>query len=444
MSFSPRVAVLLAVVVPAVLGACSDAGDGQRSGEEGRAPGQVSGSGTGEAVSQADKPPNLTRLCESARPTNGSPAVRPADLAFPESRRIGDEAPEKLGRVVGLEGGEGADSAIWVADAFRPGIVVFSQDGTFRTSFGEQGRGPGDFAGMGVGSHGGTADFDQLDRLGDDLLTVAGNDHIHLFTSDGDFVDRVETMFSLNGPFAHRHLAGWSDREVLFVRTAAGRFGSADPDSIPPQHVMKLVRLSRTGQSFETSVEAVLHNSIVRLHPYDGFPPNSYFQRHFARTWDAAGERLLATYAFDHHRVCLFGDDLQMVAAYQIDAPTVEVDDEVRQAALERSRQAFGDSPPMAGGTWEDFYDVWPESFPRYTDIVVSPDSTVWAERPTGLDRWAVDLFRPGEGYVGTLRSLSGRLPVDFVGECPVWTTTDIRKDEPGAGFYGLEIRCPG
>lgn len=390
-----------------------------------------------------DTLPNLSRRCEAASVANEPRPVQPVELGLQLTLRIGDDAPEKLGRVVGVEGSRGAGS-IRVADAFRPGILVFAEDGSFLTSFGDEGEGPGDFQGMGVGSHGGRAVFDQLEQLGDSLLTVAGHDHVHLFATDGAFVDRVETMFSLSGPLAHRHLAAWSDEEVLFVRTGAGRFGSGDPDSIPPQHIEKLVGLRREGDSTTTAVRALHNNPIVRLGSFEGFPPNSYFQKHYTRTWDAGGGRLLAIYSYHRHRVCLFGDGFRLIGAYQVDAPVVEVDDDIREAALERSKRALGDSPPMIGGSWEDFYDVWPETLPRYTDIAVASDSTVWAERPTGLDQWAIDLFRAGQGYLGTLRSLSGRLPLDFAGGCPVWTTTDLRDGDPQASFYGLEVRCPG
>lgn len=309
-------------------------------------------------------PAPIRRLHGSAAPPWGSAGTR-----------FGADGPP-LGSVNGVAW-RGSDSALYVLDGLLRQVRVYGGDGTYRFSFGGEGRGPGEFDDV----HGGELNPDRIAVTDGGTVAVRGRRFVHLFRHDGRFISRLEQKTGRTYGEVERR---------LFLRLVVPRRG-------------------------DTRV---------------GFPDGALRDPNPS-------------------------ESPVSVAGVLLDAPVVPLDEERKKLILGEKKERYGPRAPMIGTPWDEFYQHWPETLPRYIDIVLRRDSTAWLQRVTeqtslntsdAESQTAVDVVHPRRGYIGSYEST--RFPVAFKGRCALFTETQIPADKPSeaaadSAFHGLVERCP-
>jgi hypothetical protein len=411
------VPAFLSLVLVAVAGACTRAG------------------GEGERI-VPPPPESLSERCESALHATTAATIRP--LAFPliARWRIGDERQHPLGRVVGARSLD--EGHIAVLDGLNSRVTIYDTLGSVVASFGRQGNGPGEFEELGFG-HGSRAVYNQLAVTPAGWIAVNELNLLHIFRSDGTFVERMTTGGAHAGPHGVRHLAPVSDSSFLFARTGAMEVGS---DSTS-RAALSLYEVVVRGTTLDTVYVGRLDNTLVRFRPPDPFPARDPYAGMYRRTWDALPDGILVAASLRQHGICFFDAERAVTGAYRVAAPVLPVDGAEKRRVIAALRSRHGDAPPLRGGGWDDFYSEWPSTLPYYTDLVMASDSVVWVERPVTATEWKADLYHVRRGYLGSTQVPSARLPVAFHGRCALFEVEYDRSDE-GDLFYGLKTWCPG
>lgn len=364
--------------------------------------------------------------------------VRPLSWAFRVGARIGSEAAHPIGFVAGAAW-DPEEGELLVFDGLDGQVSAYGGDGRLLRSFGGSGEGPGEFTEVSSG-RGSQTRYNQLALAGREYVIAMDLDHVHIFRRDGTFVTRFAVNHAQAGPLANLHVASLTDTTVLFARTGAMDLST----SIRSRRTsLRLVALHLKEAGWDTVTFGLLRNSLVRLPDFERFPPRDAYRGEFERTWDAISSGLLTTVSLFFHGVCFFDAQGKLIAQYRINAPVVRVDEDERERVLAARKEALGESPPFVGGTWEDFYDFWPETAPPYTDLALGPDSTVWAERRVPGGERKVDLFHATRGYLGTLAAFDSKAPLTFSNNCSYTVKEELPEVIEGENFfYGLVALC--
>jgi hypothetical protein len=157
-----------------------------------------------------------------------------------------------------------------------------------------------------------------------------------------------------------------------------------------------------------------LRNTFVTLLPFSGaYPSYQPYREAFKRTWDANGG-IIAAIAFRSFGVCWLSPSGQILASGAVAAPTVPTDRSERARVLAEEWGGEGPVPGTGKSPSELYQDRWPEFAPRYTDVVLLPDSSIVALRRTPSGDRVADWFRFADGYRGSMPWTSARLPDDF------------------------------
>jgi hypothetical protein len=376
---------------------------------------------------------DLAARCEQA--VGKAQAVREAGWRFTPVAAIGDEERGPLGKVVGAVW-HPRERRLFVLDAFNGGVTVFDSAGRRLFRFGRIGGGPGEFEELG-GSHGARPVYNQLALLGDDRIAVMELGRLHVFTTDGRFVQRMRVTDSDPGPFAVLHLAGFSDGSVLFSETGAMRLSTDDPEQ---RTALRLIRASVAGAEIDTVGFGGVRNYLHRVPRFTGMPPDDPYRVYDRRGWDALPSGLLAVQSQVLPGACFFDGAGRLVSASRVDAPLIQVDRAERQRVLDGVRAIAGQAPPMGARSWEAQYPVWPQTVPPYGDLALSPDSVAWLLRPLRGGGSTVDLVHARRGYLGSVQPPAGRLPLTFDSACAY--VLEERVPDAGPAFYGLQRWC--
>lgn len=416
-----RIAALLPLAV--ALGATGCSGDRETPG-----PQRVS------AAPASD----LSVRCDRALRGSTPAKVRALPAAYRPDMRVGADDAHPLGQVVGAAWDPEA-RRLYVLDGASSRVAVFDSEGRWVADFGGAGGGPGEFEQVGTG-HGSRAVFNQLALLSGGRLAVADYRLLHLFSTDGRFVDRVDTQASRDGPHAVRHLAPVSDSAFLFAESGAMRLETSER---AVRTELRLLRVQPRGEALDTVVFGTMRNVLDRLPEFELAPPRDPYTSWYRRTWDASPQGLLAVVSLYEHGLCFFDPAGNIRGSHRVEAPVVEVDGDEKERVMADLRK-LGKGPPLGGGSWNDFYKSWPEALPRYTDVALAPDSVAWVSRPTGGERSAVDLYHVRRGYLGTMDPLGATLPITFGDGCAFVVTEQVGEGGgPENDFYGLRRWCP-
>lgn len=379
----------------------------------------------------SERPPAPTRRIDNRLP---GPGVRATYL-------YGTDGPP-LGSVDGAAWSD-TDTSLYVLDGLSNRVRVYDREGRYQTSFAGEGEGPGELENTGEGAY-----FDRIAAQREGLVAIRGHRRIHLFRRPGGFLQRVEpkTMPALLPAF---NVAAFTDSAFLYAETHAFDVG-ADYET-RKRLDLRLIRAGTSGSRHF----AYVHNELARLPRFESASyPDSPWTTKYDRLWDARAPGFLAVVSLRRHGVCFFDAALELVDAYRIRAPVVEVSEEAKERVIESRDEEYGPEAPMIGEPWEEFYDYWPPDLPRYTDVVLRDDSVAWLRRPISETRWyspserdrrptyAVDLVHATRGYLGTFETR--RFPVAFVDGCPLVVETRVGTNGARmvSGFHGLAAYC--
>jgi hypothetical protein len=380
---------------------------------------------------------DLSEPCERALETTDAAPVRQLAWTYSPDLAIGDEI-HPLGRVVGAAWHPG-QRRLYVLDALNQRVATYDARGAFLGSFGRKGDGPGEFDELG-NAHGSRPVYNQLALLGESHLVVNDFRVMHVFDSGGRFIGRLGTGGAQAGPHAIRHLASFSDSTVLFAETGAMRLETSDRDV---RAGLRLMETFLRRQAVDTARWGRMRNTLYRFGSFKEMPPRDPYGGYFRRTWDAVGSGVLAITSQSRHGVCFFDREGQLKRAFRVDAPVIRVDQAERSRIQNDLRKSLGPTIPMIGGSWENFYEEWPEIVPPYVDIALAPDSIAWVERPVPGGAQMVDLYHVERGYLGSREPLGQRLPITFSPGCAFIVDEQIPARVRGNDyFYGLRRWC--
>lgn len=380
--------------------------------------------------------PDLALECEQAVAVAELTEVREIDLLLQPGLPFGNELPNPLGRVLGVAWTPDTD-ALHVLDG-TDGVVVYDTLGNMLASYGGIGEGPGEFQGQRGDHGGGGGQYNQVASLDDGYVLVHDLGPLHLFTADGEFVNRVGTSAEIEGPFAVRHLAGIGDRRAITAVTGGVR--QLDSPYKTGRQTLGVANAGPDGLALQPI--AFVRNRFSDR-SYTSFSPRSPYDGWTRRLWDAR-PALLATLPSESAGICLFDpDDLELDTAIQLAVPNIRVDGAERRRVIRELQDRFP-RPPVAGGTWEDFYPFWPEHLPIGLDVVAAPGNAVWVERATGPSTRVVDIYDDELGYRGTAALPFDRLPIGFDDRCAYVVTSEPAGESVSElPFYGLQRWCP-
>jgi len=172
-----------------------------------------------------------------------------------------------------------------------------------------------------------------------------------------------------------------------------------------------------------------------RSPPREGGFPNygSPYKPYYKRYLDGVSQaRLWVTASQEVHGVCFFNETGTLLRSYRVNAPVITVDEDEKNAIL--SGQTNGPLP-MLGVSPSIFHEeAWPQTVPRYVDVALSSDSTVWMQRLLGKGETVFDLFHFQDGYLGTVTPPWEQLPLTFRKACP------IRASPRDDGFHVEQV----
>lgn len=378
---------------------------------------------------------DLAARCEQAVGQAREQPVRQASLRYAPVALIGDEESSPLGKVVGAVW-HPRERRLYVLDAYNGGVAVFDSAGRRVGGFGRIGGGPGEFGELG-GSHGARPVYNQLALLGDDRIAVMELGRLHVFTTEGRFVQRMRVTDSDPGPFAVLHLAAFADGSALFSETGAMRLATDDRDQ---RTALRLIRASVDGTEIDTAAFGGIRNYLHRMPRFAGMPPDDPYRVYDRRGWGALPSGLLAVHSQFLPGTCFFDAQGRLVSAHRVDAPLIKVDRAERERVLAGVRAIAGQAPPMGVRSWEQHYPAWPQTVPPYGDLALSPDSVAWLLRPVRGGGSTVDLVHARRGYLGSVDPPAGRLPLTFDSDCAY--VLEERVPDAGPAFYGLQRWC--
>lgn len=118
---------------------------------------------------------------------HGEPPLWPLDTVLSLGGVFATEEQQQFGRINSVVAD--ADGNLFVLDAIRDEVLVFSPDGEYLRMVGRQGPGPGEYKNP-----------DYLGLLGDTLLVSDGTDlRVDLFELDGEWIDEWRIITNLGG-----------------------------------------------------------------------------------------------------------------------------------------------------------------------------------------------------------------------------------------------------
>lgn len=381
---------------------------------------------------------DLAAVCEQEVKSAAAAPVRRASWRLAPGLLAGDEKEAPLGKVVGAAW-HPALNRLYVLDAYRGGVTAYDENGRRVLSFGRIGGGPGEFGELG-GSHGGRSVYNQLSVLGDGRIAIMELGVLHVFESDGRFVQRMRITQSDAGPHSVLQVAGFSESAALFSVTGAMDFGTDDRDQ---RTGLRLVRASVRGAALDTAAFGRVRNNLNRMPPFGRVPPRDPYLEYYRRVWDAVPSGLVAVPSQFVPGVCFFDARGGLLTAYRIEAEAIEVDRTERQRVINGLRERFGDKPPLGRQSWEEQVKAWPRTVPPYGDVALAPDSVAWLLRPIRGGGATVDLVHASRGYLGSIDPLEERLPLAFAGGCAYVVEERVPESlDRGPATYGLRRWC--
>lgn len=369
--------------------------------------------------------------CESALEDYPAIPVRSFPGSYEATARFEGDRPFEA--IVGAEIHQ-PTGRLYVFDGHSGLVTIFDPEGGTIGRFGGIGGGPGE-----VEEPGTTYEHNQIAVL-DNHVVLSEMGFLHFFDTRGQFIDRLRTDQYPEGPLADLHVAAISDSTLLYARNGAPPF-LEHPAELKAR--LRLIEVGMTTAARDTSEFGSLRNRLVKLLPFDRFPPRDPYGDLHHRSWDAI-EGLIAFTSWRTHGVCYFDADGDLRGGGRVAAPVVDAGPEEKRRVLNRLRDEYGETAPFTGERWDEFYERWPETLPRYVDIALAPDSTAWLERPTGGGGRAWDLFHLVDGYRGTMRPLGEGAPIAFTEACVFVVTLEVGDSFPEKDFYGLTRWCLG
>lgn len=276
----------------------------------------------------------------------------------------------------------GPDDGIYVADGRALEIRVFERNGSFRSRFGRQGRGPGEFqdiSGIGFNHHGELAVLDgSLGRLS-------------FFDQDGSFLRSIR----LERPYTQ------VGRRPLWFDDAGRFYDRVNLSSAADADTMAVMVYEPDGAVHDT-VFIDAEGAERRITATRGGRPFMGLRRPFTPEPQVAVGREGAIYASagSDYRIAVLspsGDTLR-VYARQVEAPPVT--DAERDAALADLRDRIRE----AGGTPPTHMEL-PDRKPAIQGLTVDSQGDLWVRAPMGegWTRTEYGVFDPLGNYLGAL-----------------------------------------
>jgi hypothetical protein len=346
---------------------------------------------------------DLQEACEQQIANEGAAEV--VDTAHGPHLSRSVELPEQVGRVVGARL-DRAEERVYLLDASNGRVHVVSLDGQILDGFGRLGEGPGEFD-FGAVLPGKT---NRLALIGDSLVVVGDMRQVQVFTHEGllEASSRIER--SPGDSRSDLHVAGGGDEAALVSRSGKLWLRTNDREQ---RTRLELVPVDAKSLR-QLGAPITLRNTFVTLLPFSGaYPSYQPYREAFKRTWDANGG-IIAAIAFRSFGVCWLSPSGQILASGAVAAPPVPTDRSERARVLAEEWGGEGPVPGTGKSPSELYQDRWPEFAPRYTDLVLLPDSSIVALRRTPSGDRVADWFRFADGYRGSMPWTSARLPDDF------------------------------
>lgn len=380
--------------------------------------------GTSVEVSPAD-------VCElTVAETAAVPRERTTVDLRPIDRIDGGDG-DPLGGVAGVAW-HAPSRRLYVLDGVNGEVRIFDERGVPKARFGRHGPGPGEFEELPREYYGSGIAVTR------DRVFVSDLYEIHAFDIEGRFIGALRP--SDDSAETREPNLGALPGSAVYSRSGWLRFRSDDLDF---RSRLELLALSTEGDRLESRLIVTVRNHLGRLDRLESMMPRDPYTRLYRRIWDARPPGLIVTVAIREHGVCFFDPDGKLVSAHRVDAPVIEIDQKEKARVLDEAREKYGPTAPFLGIPWDEFYESWPETGPRYLDVVLSPDSVAWVERPVPGWNRAIDLYHARRGYLATIQPLGERLPIAFVGPCALTVETEPPEDAGEDGFHGLVRRCP-
>lgn len=374
--------------------------------------------------------------CEEAVADARPQVPHRADLELEPGVAFGNDESHALGRVLGVAW-DGV--RLHVLDGTR-GVAVYDTLGHRLSGYAGIGEGPGEMWDQ-SGSHGSRGGYNQIAGLDDGYVIVYGRDRLHLFDSDGAFIDRVLRGAELDGLFAVRHVAPIDGSRAAVARTGAMASFRADSLLRAERQLIEVAAATHQGLAIRPLAYAYDRHSGDR--PLGRYPARGPYDSWTRRLWDA-NEGILTVVPLTAAGVCFFRvDDLALASAVRLGVRPIPVDGRERRRVIDELRER-SQRVPMTGESWEDYFGFWPPYLPINLDIVTATGGVTWVERAASPDQRVVDLYHPERGYLGTTELPFDGLPLGFDDRCAYVVTMEpqgrIAADGP---FYGLQRWCP-
>lgn len=356
---------------------------------------------------------------------------------------LGDERMVALGSVTGVRWHPDS-GRYYVLDGRTRQVQVFSSTGDLEFSFGREGQGPGEFEAFTSRSRN---RWNHLGLLGSKHILVHDRQGmLHVFTNDGAFIRRFSVSERALDWHEWRHLDPWTDGRVLLDLSRLWYTNTEEP-GMPTRS--PIIRGPLPLAEVDASNSQASIREIARTRNHTSLLPEGVLQGPFdtwyGRLWGSIETGLLAILPLSHFGVCFFDSELNLVASHAVDVDGLPVGVQERRSYAAWRTERLGPPPGMGGAaSWEEFFPYFPNEYPRYTDMVLAPDSTAWVERFFDLETSLWDLFHIERGYLGTIAPFSDELPVTFQGQCAlVVETADANRLESAVELFGVRLWCP-
>ena len=273
-----------------------------------------------------------------------------------------------------------SDGRIYVLDELASAVRIFGPDGSFLSSFGQSGEGPGEFT---PGAPPGWIIATGSREL---FLPDVESGRAHRFTLDGGLIETRRLAVRATGaPWAEAPGGG-------YLHTPAG----SGPG-------WALVRIDSEGVVLDT-VRTFATGRIVRPSGVASWQPILLPGPIYATTTD---DRVVSGVTdLNYLEVADPEGEVQVIFSKGARSPLLTASEsealELRgRLLLEERLKVFGEPSPELAAMVQSVTWGLPERLPSYTGIVGGPAGTIWVQRPSPIDSMSVEVLNGQTGWVG-------------------------------------------
>lgn len=313
--------------------------------------------------------------------------------------------PEQFGSVEAVAWAD--DGSIWVSDRQTQDVRVFNADGTWRTTVGGRGDGPGEFRGIQLL---GAADGDSV------AVVNASRRRVSWFSLDGELLSESAIVM----PDGRVTVLHGVLRDGSLVGTANTPISSLTDGEVFGAESNVVVWLSPGTEPKHLATQPSRANVIV-----GNFPDFENFSVPFTNGTSPGFGASVVLGSGSAFELRVFGKSgLRRIVRLQ--RPPQPVTADLERQYRGRAREGF------AAESYDDVvsmldHPLVPEFTPAYTDILVGSSGELWARRwgVSGPGDW--DVFDPEGDYMGRVVNPDG-VRVEAVGQSEVlgWSMDDL------------------